>query len=148
MPFLTLSEAELSWGDMPLLDRASLAIEPGERIGLIGRNGTGKSSLLQVLAGIEKLEEGELIVQDGLRAVYLEQEPALDLSLTLRDSLVTRGRLEAIDDERDRWERLAKLDEYLDRLSLDGSALAQTASGGERKKAALALALSLEPDLL
>ena len=148
MPFLTLSEAELSWGDMPLLDRASLAIEPGERIGLIGRNGTGKSSLLQVLAGIEKLEEGELIVQDGLRAVYLEQEPALDLSLTLRDSLVARGRLEAIDDERDRWERLAKLDEYLDRLSLDGSALAQTASGGERKKAALALALSLEPDLL
>ncbi|MBQ9240513.1 MAG: ATP-binding cassette domain-containing protein, partial [Duodenibacillus sp.] len=92
--------------------------------------------------------EGELIVQDGLRAVYLEQEPALDLSLTLRDSLVARGRLEAIDDERDRWERLAKLDEYLDRLSLDGSALAQTASGGERKKAALALALSLEPDLL
>ena len=148
MPFLTLSEAELSWGDMPLLDRANLAIEPGERIGLIGRNGTGKSSLLQVLAGIEKLEEGELIVQDGLRAVYLEQEPALDLSLTLRDSLVARGRLEAIDDERDRWERLAKLDEYLDRLSLDGSALAQTASGGERKKAALALALSLEPDLL
>ena len=148
MPFLTLSEAELSWGDMPLLDRASLSIEPGERIGLIGRNGTGKSSLLQVLAGIEKLEEGELIVQDGLRAVYLEQEPALDLSLTLRDSLVARGRLEAIDDERDRWERLAKLDEYLDRLSLDGSALAQTASGGERKKAALALALSLEPDLL
>lgn len=148
MPFLTLSEAELSWGDMPLLDRASLSIEPGERIGLIGRNGTGKSSLLQVLAGIEKLEEGELIVQDGLRAVYLEQEPALDLSLTLRDSLIARGRLEAIDDERDRWERLAKLDEYLDRLSLDGSALAQTASGGERKKAALALALSLEPDLL
>ncbi|MBQ9241472.1 MAG: ABC-F family ATP-binding cassette domain-containing protein, partial [Duodenibacillus sp.] len=102
MPFLTLSEAELSWGDMPLLDRASLSIEPGERIGLIGRNGTGKSSLLQVLAGIEKLQEGELIVQDGLRAVYLEQEPALDLSLTLRDSLVARGRLEAIDDERDR----------------------------------------------
>lgn len=148
MPFLTLSEAELSWGDMPLLDRASLAIEPGERIGLIGRNGTGKSSLLQVLAGIEMLEGGEIILQDGLRAVYLEQEPSLDASLSLRDSLVSRGRLDAIADERDRWERLSKLDEYLDRLSLDGSALTLTASGGERKKAALALALSLEPDLL
>ena len=148
MPFLTLAEAELSWGDMPLLDHASLSIEPGERIGLIGRNGTGKSSLLQVLAGLEKLEGGELTQQDGLRAVYLEQEPRLDENLTLRDALIARGALAAIADERDRWERLAKLDEYLDRLALAGEALTQTASGGERKKAALALALSLEPDLL
>ncbi len=148
MPVLTLSSAELSWGDMPLLDHADLSVEPGERIGLIGRNGTGKSSLLQVLAGLEKLEGGELIVQDGLRSVYLEQEPVLDTTLSLRDALIARGKLGAIQDERDRWERLAKLDAYLDRLALDGSALAATASGGERKKAALALALSLEPDLL
>ncbi|HBZ57894.1 MAG TPA: ABC transporter ATP-binding protein, partial [Sutterella sp.] len=130
MPFLTLAEAELSWGDMPLLDHASLSIEPGERIGLIGRNGTGKSSLLQVLSGLEKLEGGELTQQDGLRAVYLEQEPRLDENLTLRDALIARGALAAIADERDRWERLAKLDEYLDRLALAGEALTQTASGG------------------
>lgn len=55
MSFVTMMEGHLAWGDKPLLDNADLAVEPGQRIGLIGRNGTGKSSLLKVLAGIEKL---------------------------------------------------------------------------------------------
>ncbi|MDO4937670.1 MAG: ATP-binding cassette domain-containing protein, partial [Sutterellaceae bacterium] len=49
MPFITVMQAELAWGDLPLLDKAEMMVEAGERIGVIGRNGTGKSSLLQVL---------------------------------------------------------------------------------------------------
>src|SRR5438874_7390364 len=75
MPILTLADAELHYGDLPLLDRASLAVESGERIGLIGRNGTGKSSLLGVIAGAAALDDGELKKKDGLRIVRVEQEP-------------------------------------------------------------------------
>ena len=58
MALITLSDAHLAYGDLPLLDEAALSIEPGERVGLIGRNGTGKSSLLSVLAGKQLLEDG------------------------------------------------------------------------------------------
>lgn len=77
MALITLSGAHLAWGDLPLLDDASLAIEAGERVGLIGRNGTGKSSLLSVLAGRNKLDDGEIQRQDGLRTHFVEQEPLL-----------------------------------------------------------------------
>ena len=77
MPLFTLADAELAFGDYPLLDRASLSLETGERIGLIGRNGTGKSSLLSVIAGAAALDDGELKRQAGLEVVLVEQEPAL-----------------------------------------------------------------------
>ena len=75
MPLLTLADAELAYGDVPLLDRASFAMEAGERIGLIGRNGTGKSSLLGILAGSVALDDGKLQKNDGLRIAYVPQEP-------------------------------------------------------------------------
>jgi len=77
VPLFTLAGAELHYGDLPLLDRAALAMEAGERIGLIGRNGTGKSSLLGVLAGQVSLDDGELKKMDGLKIVRVEQEPAV-----------------------------------------------------------------------
>jgi len=77
MPLLTLADAELHYGDLPLLDRAALAVEAGERIGLIGRNGTGKSFLLGVIAGTVALDEGELKKKDGLKIVRVEQEPVI-----------------------------------------------------------------------
>src|SRR3954471_3282345 len=77
MPLLTLADAELAYGDLPLLDRASFALETGERIGLIGRNGTGKSSLLKIIAGQMALDDGELKRRDGLSIVYVPQEPEL-----------------------------------------------------------------------
>src|SRR5436190_23167578 len=76
MPLLTLANADLAYGDLPLLDRASFALEERERIGLIGRNGTGKSSLLGALAGSVALDDGELKTRDGLRIVLVPQEPA------------------------------------------------------------------------
>jgi len=146
MPLLTLHDAELAYGDLPLLDRASLSLEAGERIGLIGRNGTGKSSLLRVIAGQASLDDGELKKQEGLRVALVEQEPQLPPAPTLRESLLAgqdaplaapEGAPEA-----------HKVAEYLTRLGLDAGRDPARLSGGERKRAALAAALAREPDLL
>lgn len=148
MPFITIADAELAWGDLPLLDRAQMQLDAGERVGLIGRNGTGKSSLLTVIAGRDKLDDGVLTRQDGLTSVYLEQEPVLPAAPNLRESLILRGKLNDIADEREKWTAIARLDEYMHRLHTASEQNPLAASGGERKKAALALALSLKPDLL
>jgi ABC transport system ATP-binding/permease protein len=148
MPLLTLADAELAFGLHPLLDRAAFAVRSGERIGLIGRNGTGKSTLLKVIAGDLPLDGGEIRRRDGLRIAVVEQEPTLPPAPTLRASLVARGQLERQVDERARWQSESRLVEYLHRLGLDESLQPDTASGGERKRATLALALALEPQLL
>jgi ATP-binding cassette subfamily F protein uup len=146
MALLTIEDAELAFGLHPLLDRARLTVHAGERIGLIGRNGTGKSSLLNIVAGRGALDDGVIRRQDGLRVVMVEQEPELPAAATLHASLTLRGRLENIADERERWRADARLIEYLQRFGLDAVRRPQTASGGECKRAALALALA--PDLL
>jgi ATP-binding cassette subfamily F protein uup len=127
MPLLTLANAELAYGDVPLLDRASFAMDAGERIGLIGRNGTGKSSLLGILAGQVALDDGDLKKNDGLQIAYVPQEPVVSFPGEIRKH---------------------KLDEYLHRLKLDPGTDPATMSGGERKRAALAVAFAREPDLL
>ena len=148
MALVTLIDAELAYGLQPLLDRAALSLEAAERVGLIGRNGTGKSTLLKVIAGSETLSDGELRRQAGLRIAMVEQEPVLPVSAGLREALCHRGRFEAIADERERWKIEARLDEYLHRFDLDPALDPERASGGERKRAALALAFALDPDLL
>jgi ATP-binding cassette subfamily F protein uup len=127
MPLLTLQDAQLAYGELPLLDRASFALESGERVGLIGRNGTGKSSLLGVIAGRAALDDGELRKRDGLRVALVEQEPVLP------------------------WppvEKKHRLAEFLHRFGLDENVSPATLSGGEAKRAALAHAFALEPELL
>jgi ATP-binding cassette subfamily F protein uup len=148
MTMLSLLDAELAFGDVPLLDRAALSVADGERIGLIGRNGTGKSSLLGVLAGRLHLDDGELKLRDGLRIVSVEQEPELPSAAHLHESLLRRGHIPAIHDERERWRVEARLAEYLQRFGVDGTRDPASASGGERKRAALALAFALGPELL
>ena len=148
MNLVTLLGAELAFGDRPLLDGAELSILERERIGLIGRNGTGKSSLLGVLAGRRTLDGGELKIADGTRIVLVEQEPELPAAPDLRASLALRGGFATIADERERWRRQSLLDEQAGRLGVALERDPVKASGGERKRAALALALALEPDLL
>ena len=128
MPLVTLIEGSLAYGELPLLDRASFSLESGERLGLIGRNGTGKSSLLAVIAGKAGLDDGELRRRDGLSIALVEQEPALP----------DWGAIE----------KKHKLAEFLDRFGLMPDAEPAAMSGGEKKRAALAAAFALEPELL
>jgi ATP-binding cassette subfamily F protein uup len=148
MPLLNLLDAELAFGAHPLLDRAEFSVEAGERIGLIGRNGTGKSSLLEIIAGRVALDDGNLQKSGGLRIVAVRQEPELPAAPTLRESLAAWAGLDAIEDDRTRWRVDARIVEYLHRLGLEGTAGTTGLSGGERKRAALAGAFALEPGLL
>ena len=144
---ITLKNASLAFGDYPLLDNTDFSVQEGERIGLIGRNGTGKSSMLQVLARKSALDDGEIQVKDGLRVVLLEQEPVFPPAPTIRESLIAQSGFDQSDDKL-YWKQIAKLDAYLQRLNVRADADPGTASGGERKKAAIALVLAQEPDLL
>lgn len=168
MALISLQRAQLAFGHVPLLDHTDFSLESGERVGLIGRNGTGKSSLLKILGGYDKVDDGDLSLQNGLRIAYVPQEPALDLSATvfesasegLRDAREARdlylahpagvdldalqSRIEALD----AWNWEQRVDETLDRLHLDGAALVGSLSGGNRKRVALAQALVSRPDVL
>jgi ABC transport system ATP-binding/permease protein len=148
MPLLTLIDAELAFGSHPLLDRAGFNLEPGERVGLIGRNGTGKSSLLEVITGRIPLDDGEYQKPAGLRIVSIRQEPDLPIAPTLRESLALWAGLDSIEDDRTRWRIDARLVEYLHRFGLEGASTTTGLSGGERKRAALAAAFALEPEVL
>ncbi|MBV8603260.1 MAG: ATP-binding cassette domain-containing protein [Pelomonas sp.] len=168
MAVLSLTNAHLAFGHVPLLDGADFALETGERVGLIGRNGTGKSSLLKILAGIEKLDDGLLQLQQGLTSVYVPQEPALRAEATIFD-VVSEGVAEAralreryerhdpaddLDAVLERIEHIGawtweqRVDETLHRLGLDGARRIGELSGGLRKRVALARALVAQPDVL
>jgi ABC transport system ATP-binding/permease protein len=92
MPYLKLSDACLAYGHVPLLDHADFLLDPGERVALIGRNGTGKSSLLAALAagsGRGRLDDGEVWVQPGIRVGYVPQEPPFDPGSTVFEAVIS-----------------------------------------------------------
>ncbi len=148
MTLLSVLDAELSFGMTPLLDMAALTVIEGERIGFIGRNGSGKSSLLGAIAGRIALDAGEIRLRDGLRLALVEQEPQLPAAASLHHSLLLRWGLPGGDHDREHWADVARLEALLHRLALDGTMDPQRCSGGERKRAALALAFAQQPDVL
>jgi ATP-binding cassette subfamily F protein uup len=163
MSLVSLRDAHVAFGERPLLDGAQLTVLAGERLGLIGRNGTGKSTLLALIAGHTVLDAGELQRRDGLRLALIEQEPELPEAESLRESLLLRARQpatesavspaamatpEASADEREHWRLESRLSEFLHRFGLTGETSPMSCSGGERRRAVLALALALQPDLL
>ncbi|TDR32139.1 ATP-binding cassette domain-containing protein [Hydromonas duriensis] len=83
MALFTLTDAQLAYGHVALLDHTEFSLEEGERVGLIGRNGTGKSSLLKIIAGTQSLDDGKISRQQGLRCAYVEQEPIFEPSMTV-----------------------------------------------------------------
>jgi len=168
MAVLSLSNAHLAFGHVALLDGASLSLEAGERVGLIGRNGTGKSSLLKVIAGLEKLDDGLLQQTQGLRIRYVPQEPLFDDAGTVFDAVgegvaearVVRDAYEAhaegVDldalqtriEALDAWNWEQRVETTLSHLHLDGTRTIRELSGGTKKRVALARALVAVPDVL
>ncbi len=148
MTLLSVIRAELAFGMTPLLDMASLTVVEGERIGFIGRNGSGKSSLLSAIAGRQALDGGEVRRRDGVKVVFVEQEPELPAATDLMASLLERAGPGALDHDGENWRGMARLQEFLQRFGLDAGIDPATCSGGERKRAALALAFTLQPDVL
>jgi len=166
MALLTLSNAQLAFGHVPLLDHADFALESSERVGLIGRNGAGKSSLLKILGGLDKPDDGLLQLQQGLRIAYVAQEPTLAPEDTIFESVRAGlgpllslieaytqglGDLDSLQHQievQDGWNWQQRVEECLHRLRLDGDARIGTLSGGTKKRVALAQALVNRPDVL
>jgi len=166
MALITLLEAQLAFGHVPLLDNAGFSLETQERVGLIGRNGTGKSSLLKILAGLEKPDDGVLQVQSNTRIAYVAQEPDLQAQDSVFESVSVglarvrhlideysqgHGDLDAMQSEieaLDGWNWEQRVGETLQRLHLDPQAIISTLSGGTKKRVALAQALVAQPDVL
>ena len=177
MPLVTIEEASLAFGDAPLLDHADLAIDAGERVALIGRNGSGKTSLMKVIAGEQGLDGGTVWRAPGSRIAFVPQEPQLDPEHTVFEAVasglgtlqalltayhkashdVAAGNQNALQrlhesqhalEHADGWRINSRVDALIDRFGLPGDALVRELSGGLRKRVALARALAIEPDVL
>lgn len=166
MALITLLDAQLAFGHVALLDHADFSLETQERVGLIGRNGAGKSSLLKILGGLEKPDDGSLQVQNHTRIAYVAQEPELDANSSvfvavsqgvararalIEEYSLGHGDLDALQSEieaLDGWNWEQRVAETLHRLHLDPVAILGTLSGGNKKRVALAQALVAEPDVL
>ena len=166
MALITLLDAQLAYGHVPLLDHTTFSLETQERVGLIGRNGAGKSSLLKILGGLEKPDDGILQVQGNTRISYVAQEPQLDSDATvfvavsagmararalIDEYSLGHGDLDAMQSEiesLDGWTWEQRVAETLHRLHLEPDVLIGTLSGGNKKRVALAQALVAAPDVL
>ena len=166
MALITLLNAQLAFGHVALLDHTDFALESDERIGLIGRNGAGKSSLLKILAGMEHIDDGQLQFQQNLRIAYVAQEPQLDPDATVFEAIsagvapvialidqYSHGtgdldRLQDLIEAQDGWNWAQRVEETLHRLHLDGELRVGALSGGTKKRVALGQALVSRPEVL
>ena len=178
MPLLTLESISLAYGHVPLLDRVDLVLDSGDKVALIGRNGTGKSSLLRIVAGTAPADDGVVWRNPGLRLAHVPQEPQFAPGQTVFEAaaeglgemqrllaeyervaheLETRhdetliARLEQLGhqlDSGDGWRVKSRVEMVLSRLHLPLHTRVEELSGGQKKRAALARALVVEPELM
>jgi ATP-binding cassette subfamily F protein uup len=177
MPLLRLENLSLAYGHLPLLSRVDLQIDAGERVCLVGRNGTGKTTLFRVLTGMAIPDEGEVWRIDTLRVAHLEQEVPPDTDQTIfevvaggigelgallteyhnltqhdglaqRESLRKLAELQGRIETLDGWNINQKVETVLTRLNLPEDKRLVDCSGGTRRQVMLARALVSEPDLL
>ena len=178
MPLLSVENACLAFGHVDLLDHASFQLDAGERVALIGRNGSGKSSLLRAIAGQASLDDGRVWREAGLVTAYVPQEPDFaldgDVFSTVADGLgeaarllvdyhaamvavsehagpEAMARLDALQhavEAADAWRLNQRVEHMLEKLALAADARVSSLSGGGIKRVALARALVAEPDLL
>jgi ATP-binding cassette subfamily F protein uup len=145
MPLVSLDQVSIAYGHLPLIARASLQIDPGERIAVIGRNGTGKSTLLRLIEGSLPPDGGSVWHARGTRVSRLEQD--VPLSTNRRVFEAVHDGLAQHTDEED-WQREQRVRLVLSRLNLDGDAIVDALSGGWRRRVLLARALVGQPDVL
>ncbi len=145
MALISLRDVSQAFGGPPLLEGVDLHIERGERVCLLGRNGTGKSTLLRLVHGEEPPDQGEVAPAQGLRTALLPQRVPHAAGGQVLD-LVLAG--EAPPDDEEEWQRRRRLDAVLEGLRLDRSARFAELSGGLKRRVFLARALVARPDLL
>ncbi len=145
MPLVALEHISHAYGHVPLLEDAALQIDKGERLAIIGRNGTGKSTLLQIIGGDLIPDRGTVWVQPGARIARLVQDVPLSTDRTVAQ--VVGDGLGALD-EHDEWQRHHQADMVMTRLDLPPEAIVDSLSGGWKRRVLLARALVGKPDLL
>ena len=137
-PLLQLSGISLTFGGNPVFDDLSLTVQPGDRVALVGRNGTGKSTLMKVMAGLVEADKGQVVVPAGVTVGYMEQDPDLSGFTTLGEFAASKL------PEDEAW----RLSTVADGLKFDPDVPVATASGGEKRRAALAKLLAEAPELM
>ena len=142
MNILNIEHVSKIFGEKKIFDDVSYGIHEGDKIGIIGINGTGKTTLLKIIAGLEETDEGEVIKQNGLRITYLPQNPDFPEGATVLDYVVD-GKLQMD------WNTESEAKTVLNKLGIvDHEAKIDTLSGGQKKRVALARTLINPADVL
>jgi ATP-binding cassette subfamily F protein uup len=145
MPLLQLRQLTLRYTDRPLLDKIDLQVDPGERVCLVGRNGSGKTSLMRVIAGEEQAQEGEIMKPPGVILTRLPQEVPAGITGSVLEVVREGLRLDGTEEE---WEADVRQEDLMEEMNLPESADFQSLSGGMKRRVLLARALVGQPDVL
>ena len=177
MPLLTLKDVSIAYGDNKLLDTANLTVDRGQRIGLLGRNGEGKSTLLNIIGGRQPADGGDVRIEPGATLATLEQAPSMTGDATIYDtvalglgeigvwladyhrvieddSLPAAKQMELMAtlqhklDSHDGWRLQQRVEKILTRLKLPADVRVDSLSGGWQRRVSLARALVVEPQIL
>ncbi len=145
MALLQLRQVTLRYTDFPLLDQVDLQIEPGERVCLVGRNGTGKTSIMRVIAGEEKPQEGEITKPPGVVITRLPQEVPEGIAGSVYEVIHAGLRVGGTEEE---WEADVRVEDLMQEMNLPAEKQFQSLSGGLKRRVLLARALVGQPDVL